>query len=958
MDLDRRLATTLRADTDCEVLHDAASRSAYARDASNYRVLPSVVARPRTVAGLTGAVEAARGLGVPVTMRGAGTSVAGNAIGTGLVVDCSRYLTAITDLDPAAGTVHVEPGVVLTALQKAAAPHGLRFAPDPSTANRCTLGGMIGNNACGSHSVRWGTTAENVETLDVWSAGRISTVGAGAAPAGLEPKLRAFADRHLALLRRELTPWPRRVSGYGLEHLLPEQGFHVARALVGTEGGCAPVTGATLRLVRPPVALGLLVLGFDDDVEAADAVPALLAHQPYTLEGFSVDLLGGLPVEGLLPAGKAWLFAEVGGDSVAEVTEHAGRLAAAIGRTPADPACAVVLDASARAQIWALRADGAGRATRAPSGAAAWPGLEDAVVPPQHLGSYLRDFRALMDEYGLTGSPYGHFGEGCLHIRLDFDFAGDAGVDRFASFMSRATDVIVAHHGSVSGEHGDGRARGELLAKMYPPAVLAAFAEFKGIWDTAGTLNPQVVVAPPAITDDLAPARPVTRRLTAPLTLHADRGDLAAAVHRCVGVGKCVSTQTDALMCPSFQAVRDDRHSTRGRARLLQDYVTGATTQAPVAEALDLCLACKGCKSECPTGVDMASYKAHFLQQRYRRRLRPRSHYVLGWLPTWLRLGHRLGPVASVLSRSPALGRLAMRLGGLARDRTLPPIPRRSFRSLHRARGRAAGRPDERASGRAEGRSGAGRSGAGRGEVVLWPDTFTDHLEPQVALAAVRVLEAAGHTVVVPSGPVCCGLTWISTGQIGHATKVLRRTLDHIADSDAPIVVLEPSCAASLREELPQLLADDPRAARLAGRIVSLAQLLAGDRRFDLSGTRVALQPHCHQRSGWGFAADLELLTGSGATVTETIAGCCGLAGNFGMERGHEEVSAKVAGLHLLPALDAAGPDATVLADGYSCRTQVASLAPQHRSRHLAEVLADALPDAPAEKPPGDVSCR
>jgi FAD/FMN-containing dehydrogenase/Fe-S oxidoreductase len=972
----QRLLTALRRDIDAEVLHGPASLGVYARDASNYRVGPVAVARPRSVSGLVDAVAAARGSGVPVTMRGAGTSIAGNSIGPGLVIDTSRYLNAITDLDPSAETVHVEPGVVLTALQKAAAPHGLRFAPDPSTANRATLGGMIGNNACGSHSVRWGSTASNVEALDIVHDGRIVTVGAGLAPESLDQALRDFTDQRLALLRTELSPWPRRVSGYGLEHLLPEHGFQVARALVGTEGGIAPVVGARLKLVRIPARLGLLVLGFPDDIAAADAVPALLPHRPYTVEGFADDLLGDTPPQGLLPAGRAWLFVEVGGDTDAALADHAAALMRATGVTEGDPYCALILDPAQRAKIWALRADGAGRATRAPSGAPAWPGLEDAVVQPEHLGSYLRRFRALMNEYGLTGSPYGHFGEGCIHIRLDFDFAAADGVSRFEGFMNQAADLIVAHHGSISGEHGDGRARGELLAKMYSPEMVQAFADFKQIWDPGVRLNPSVIVNPPSITADLAPARPVKLRIPAPLTLHADRGDLAAGAHRCVGVGKCVSTQTNGLMCPSYQATRAEEHSTRGRARLLQDYVTGASDERPVLEALDLCLACKGCKSECPTGVDMAAYKSSVLEHHYKGKIRPRTHYALGWLPTWLRLGHKAGPLAARLSASPVLGQLAMRMAGLARGRSLPAIPPRSFRATDDHRAPAAT--------------------AVAGEVVLWPDTFTDHLEPAIAHAAIEVLEAAGHTVTVPGGNVCCGLTWISTGQLDHARKILRRTVDAIPDSDAPIVVLEPSCAASLREELPQLLADDPRAVRLAERVVSLAQILQGPAgpgtalpgsalpgsalpgsadaagpggsrsggaagpgggkpakldlaaTFDLGGTEVNLQPHCHQRSGWGFADDVAVLTGAGATIAKTIDGCCGLAGNFGMERGHEEVSEQVAALHLLPALENATPGSALVADGYSCRTQVHDLAPAHRPLHLAQLLAQGLKKGPA----------
>jgi len=954
--LEDRLRRTLGAD-----LHaDIGTRALYSSDASNYRVLPSHVAAPRSVEQLAEVVGLAAEAGVPVTIRGAGTSVAGNAIGPGLVVDTSRHLTAIRAVDPVARTATVEAGVVLDDLNAAAARHRLRVGPDPSTHNRCTVGGMVGNDACGPHSITWGTTAGNIVAAEVIrSDGSRVTVGRGdgagsALPGPLDRELRALVAAEGDRIRRELPYWPRRVSGYGLDRLLPERGFDVAGALVGTEGTCAVVAAVTLRLIEPPAARCLLVLGYPDDITAASAVVALLPAGPATVEGMTseiVRLARDHRGAELLPDGDAWLFVEATGDSPSAARAHAVALAAAVGM-PVDGARARLHeDAAAAAALWRIREDGAGRATRLADGSPAWPGLEDATVPPEHLAAYLADFHRLLDAHGLRGTTYGHFGEGCVHVRIGFDFAPPAGVGRFGAFMSQAADLIVAHGGSLSGEHGDGRARSALLGRMFSPEMLDLFALYKGAWDPAGILNPGVVVGAPPIDRDLRPAAPTRIEVRPVHALLADRGDLRAAVERCVGVGKCVSRSSEALMCPSFRATGEEKDSTRGRARALQEMLAGSLApdgwrSREVLDALDLCLSCKGCASDCPTAVDMARYKSEFLHHHYAGRIRPRAHYSLGRLPTWLRLTRRVPRLVNLVTHGPVVSRLFALAAGISPDRTIPRLPRRTLlRTLDRngSRGRAEG-ADARA-GVEDGRGPGSGSTPARGRVVLWPDTFTNHLAPDVGLAAMEVLAAAGFEVVVPRTPVCCGLTWMTTGQLDAARRVGRRSLGTAElTGEEPVVVLEPSCAAALRADLPDLLPDDPRASRLAARVRTLAEILDG---VDLpirtgAPVRAVVQPHCHQQAVLGTDADGRLLARAGIEVVDTVGGCCGLAGDFGSVRGHEAVSRAVAEQRLVPALRRADGKTLVLADGFSCRTQI-SFVSDRRAMHLAEVLAARL---------------
>ncbi|CAN5274436.1 FAD-binding and (Fe-S)-binding domain-containing protein [soil metagenome] len=907
-------------------------RAEYASDASNYRVPPTAVAFPRDTAEVLGILDACRATGTPLTARGAGTSVAGNAIGSGVVMDLSRHLGRVVAVDAQKRTAIVEPGAILDDLQAAAAVHGLRFGPDPSTHARCTVGGMIGNNACGAHALRWGRTSDNVVALDtVDGTGTRRVVGRGTSSV---PGLPALVAQHGDVIRSELGRIERQGSGYALEHLLPEHGGDVARALVGSEGTCAVLLGATVSLVEVPVATALVVLGYPDMPTAAEAALPLLAHAPLAIEGIDRELVdtvrrhrGPGPVADL-PEGGGWLLVEVEGQDDADARAVGRRLAAGAGT-----AAHLVLPAGPQATaVWGIREDGAGLAGRTADGAPAWPAWEDAAVPPTALGAYLRDFSALQRQHGLAGVVYGHFGDGCVHVRLDLPLRDHP--DRLRPFLEDAADLVVGHGGSLSGEHGDGRARSALLARMYSPALLGAFAAFKACFDPEDLLNPGVLVRPRPVDADLrlpaARALPVTGTGFA---LAADGGDLSAAAHRCVGVGKCRADLREGggVMCPSYMATRDERDSTRGRARVLQEMANGTLVNGPasaaVEESLDLCLACKACSSDCPTGVDMARYKAEVLHRRYGGRLRPASHYALGWLPRWLALARRAPRLANALLRSPLGGALA-RLGGIDPRRPLPLLAAAGLRQVSPTRLRQVLPSRPRA--------------------LLWTDTFTRSFDPNLTADARRVLLDAGFAVA-DAPPVCCGLTFVTTGQLEGARRRMRRLVHALAPAvagGAIVVGIEPSCTATLRDDLVELLPEDPRAAAVASATLTLAEALATatrDRGWqppDLTGTTLVAQPHCHHHAVMGYTTDLDLLTATGASTTR-VGGCCGLAGNFGMEQGHHEVSIAIAEGALLPALRAA-PDATLLADGFSCRTQASQLA-DRQGVHLATLLARAL---------------
>lgn len=923
--LERDLAAAVRGQVD----FSARRRAEYSSDGSNYRCVPRGVVFPLDEADAEAAVAVCRQHRVSITTRGGGTSIAGNAVGPGIILEFSRHMNRIISISPENRTAVVQAGVIPDVLNAAVAEYGLRFGPDPSTHARCTIGGMVGNDACGSHSVRWGRTSDNILDLDLlcYDGRRMS---ASNPDPEIREELAALVSRHRSALRTELGRFSRQVSGYGLHHLLAENGASLARALVGSEGTCVIVLRATVQLVEVPKSQRLVVAGFTDSIMAADAVPAILRHKPLTCEGMDdriLDVLrsrrrNAVPDE-ILPAGAAWLLIDVEGDAgkAAALTEDLTHCPGLEGVTTVD-------DPVVRRSIFKIREDGSGLATRSLDGRMSWPGWEDAAVPPDRLGSYLRDFDALVSEFGLAGVVYGHFGEGCLHVRLDFDLGSKTGVTRFEEFMFRAAELVAGHGGANSGEHGDGRARSEVLARMYSPEMLETFAEFKRIWDPEARLNPGVIVDPAKMTEDLRHSPDNSwRQLPVSLAFDDDRGDIGKAVHRCIGVGKC-RTLSGGVMCPSYRATLDEKDSTRGRARVLQEMLLGEVVtdgwqSDAVGEALDLCLSCKGCSSDCPVAVDMASYKSEYLYQRYKRTLRPLSHYSMGWLPLTARFASKMPRVANAVMSSRLRG-LVKKAGGIDAARELPQFAPHTFLDWYRVRG--------------------GRKG-GR-EVLLWADTFTNFFAPYVGAAAVEVLEAAGFSVRVPAKPYCCGLTWVSTGQLDDARRELRRALGAAApllEKGTPMVVLEPSCAAVFRGDARELLPGNT-AETVAGGTYTFAEFLrehAGDWQLPSIDGKAALQVHCHQHAVIGAGSDAALLRDTGAGTTVLDAGCCGLAGNFGFEDGHFETSRKVAERGILPAL-AKLPDSVVIADGFSCRTQLQQLS-DIQSVHLAEYLRAAL---------------
>jgi len=933
----RDIADALRRNGIGDVDDSVLTRALYSSDASLYRVVPRVVVRPRHTDELVATVAVASASGVPLTMRGAGTSIAGNAIGAGIVVDVAKHLNRVLEIDAEARTARVDPGVVHATLQRSLAGTGLRYGPDPSTHTRCTVGGMIGNNACGNRALGYGRAADNVAGLRlVTAAGEQLTVGRdSSSDSETLARLRDIVGGGLGTIRTEFGRFGRQVSGYSLEHLLPESGFDVASFMAGSEGTLAVITEATVDLVADAAVRHVVVLGYPTIADAADAVPGLLPFGPVACEGLGVRIVDvyrakhhAVPA---YPDGNGFLYVELAGDDARALAATADDVVAASGAI----GFRHVTSPAEQAVLWRIREEGAGLASRVWD-RPALAGWEDAAVPPERLGEYLRDFERLLADHDVHGEPFGHFGDGCVHVRIDFPLDDDGGHRIYRDFVTEAAALVAGYGGSLSGEHGDGRARSELLPAMYSADAISLFEQVKGLFDPHDVLNPGVLVRPAAIDADLRTLGHgiVAARAGASLGLRFahDGGDFGAAVHRCTGVGKCVAggPTSTGVMCPSFVATRNEKDSTRGRARVLQEaidgrLITGGIVAPEVHEALDLCLSCKGCVSDCPTGIDMASYKSEVLNQTYRGRLRPRSHYILGRLPMWARLTSPIAWLANLGLRVPGLAHFARWVAGVDQRRSLPTFATRRFARALRALDRA----------------GTATTGT-RGQVLLWADTFTEYFSTSGGLAAVKVLEQAGYEVLTLPRSACCGLTWITTGQLDEARGLVRAAVDQLHPfvlAGVPIVGLEPSCLAVLRTDAAELIAD-PRAAEVAAGVFTLSELLQRTEGYeppDLTRTSVVVQPHCHHASVLGFEADMELLHRSGARV-KRLSGCCGLAGNFGVEKGHYEVSVAVAESQLLPAVRDAEPGTVFLADGFSCRTQLDDLAGVH-ALHLAELL-------------------
>jgi len=953
-----------------EVRFDEGSRALYATDASNYRQVPIGVVLPRDLDDVVHTVAAAREFGAPVLSRGGGTSLAGQCCNVAVVMDFSRYMHRVLEIDPARRLARVEPGCVLDDLRHAAEAHGLTFGPDPATHTHCTLGGMLGNNSCGAHSLLCAKhgiglrTSDNTERLTVLTydglgleVGPVSEteleaiIRAGGRRGEIYGGLRALRDRYADLIRAKMPRLPRRVSGYSLDELLPEHGFNVARALIGTESTCVTILEATVRLVPAPRARSLLLLGFRDVYTAADRAGEILPHHPTALEGMDRCLFDWVRAKGdedadlaLLPPGGGWLLVEFGGESKEETDAQARVLMDQLAAGPDAPAMKLYDDPTEEARIWKVREGGLGSTAWVPGRPDTWEGWEDSAVPPERIGDYLREFNALLRRYDYETALYGHFGQGCVHCRIPFDLYTAEGIRRFRSFLDDAADLVVRFGGSLSGEHGDGQSKAELLPRMYGPELVQAFREFKAIWDPAGRMNPGKVVDPAPITShlrlgtDYHPPAPATY-----FHYPNDRGAFARAALRCVGVGEC-RRESGGVMCPSYRATREERHSTRGRARLLWemlngDVLSGGWRNPAVREALDLCLACKGCKHDCPVTVDMATYKAEFLAHYYAGRLRPRQAYAFGWIHQWARIASAAPAMANLLTHAPGLADVAGWAVGMAPERRAPAFAPERFKRWFRRRGRrTGGRP-----------------------VLLWADTFNDFFHPETAQAAVAVLERAGFRVYVPRVELCCGRPLYDYGFLGMARRWLRqilRTLRRPIRAGLPMVVLEPSCASVFRDELLNLLPGDEDARRLARQTCTLDELLtrhAPELPLPTLRGRALVQGHCHHKSVLDFAGEEGLLRRLGLELSAPEAGCCGMAGAFGFEAGtHAEVARTCGERALLPAVRAAGEATLVIADGFSCREQIAQ-GTGRTALHLAEVLELAFArreGVPADGPP------
>jgi FAD/FMN-containing dehydrogenase/Fe-S oxidoreductase len=943
------LESHLRATIEGEVRFDVGTRAAYATDASNYRQVPLGVVIPRHEGDVIAALSLARENAMPLLARGGGTSLAGQGCNAALVLDFSKYMNRIIAIDAGACVAQVEPGVVQSHLNAALTPHGLFFAPDPSTKDRCTVGGMIGNNSCGAHSAAYGKTVDNVEALEVilHDGTRVSAQGSmdetqlaaaiarGGREGDLYSQLRELRDRTADSVRAHFPKLPRRVSGYNLDELMPERGFNLARAIVGSEGTLATIIRATIRAVPRPKELALAVLGFDDVFTAADQMPWLLAHRPEALEGFDQNLpefarIKSMPGVRFLPAGRAFLLVELGGESRDEARERAERVIAQAREHRECTGTAYIADAREQAAVWQIRESGLGSSAFIPGRPRSWPGAEDCAVPPANLGAFLRGFDRILASRNLNvATYYGHFGEGCVHARINFDLMTAAGIATFRAAMLELGELVASLGGSLSGEHGDGLARSELLPMMFRPDLIDAFRDFKRIFDPHSMMNPGVIVDPHPLDSHLKLGANYQPRKVATHFDFSAEGGLAGAALKCVGIGKCRKTEA-GTMCPSYMATREEIHSTRGRARILfealtTDLIPAGFADDSVRDALDLCLSCKGCKSECPSSVDMAAYRAEFFSNYYWTHRRPWSSAFFGRLNEVARLASYAPSLANVLSHAPLVAGLARQALAIHPSRELPRFARRTFRSWFERR--TAPKASMR-------------------EVVLFPDTFTNFFEPHIPIAAVEVLERAGFRVIVPRNQLCCGRPLYDQGMLERAKARLRdviEVLDPFAAVGIPIVGLEPSCILTFRDELPSLFSGDPRAKTIASQSFLLDEFLVREAPdFAPPGIRrrTLVQGHCHQKALAGISGEIALLSRSAGAELEVLdAGCCGMAGAFGYDRAHFEVSRAIGARALFPAIDNAPPDAIIVADGFSCRSQIRHFCPSRRPLHLAEVL-------------------
>jgi FAD/FMN-containing dehydrogenase/Fe-S oxidoreductase len=952
------LAAELRAAITGEVRFDDGTRALYAVDGSNYRQVPIGGVIPKTIEEAIQTVAIARKHNAPLLPRGGGTSLSGQSCNVAVIVDFSKYLNQIIEINPQEKYAWVQPGCVLDKLRNRANEFNLTFGPDPSTHEYCNLGGMIGNNSCGVHSVMAGRTVDNVLELDILTYdGERMRVGptpdgeyeqivrAGGRRGEIYSRLRALRDQYADLIRSRYPNIPRRVSGYSLDELLPQRGFNVAKSLVGAEGTCVMILAAKVRLVDWPKKRTTLVLGYKHIYDAADNVPEVCKAGPIGLEGMDDVLIGNMKKKGLhpksiamLPEGKGWLLCEFGGETKEESNAKARALMERLGRQPDPPNMKLFIDEQETLLVWKARESGLGATSQVPGEPEAWEGWEDAAVSPEKLGEYLRGLHRLLAKYGYHCALYGHFGDACVHMRIDFDLVTEEGIKKFRAFVEEAADFVVQLGGSLSGEHGDGQARGELLVKMFGPELMEAFREFKRIWDPGWKMNPGKKIDANPLDQNLrlgAAYRPAPVKTY--FSFPEDHGHFPETTLRCVGVSKCRKDDS-GTMCPSYMATREEKHSTRGRARLLFEMLRGETLKDGwkneyLKDALDLCLACKACKSECPINVDMATYKAEFLAHYYEDRARPRAAYSMGLIQRWAGMAHIAPWLVNFLGRAPVTSQLVKWLGGISQKRNMPAFAVETFTAWFRKR--AARNQD-------------------RPPVILWPDTFSNNFHPSIAKAAVEVLEHAGYQVKIPQQGLCCGRPLYDFGMLDQAKATLEQTLTALRSDIAagtPIIGIEPSCVSVFRDEMTNLLGNNPEAQKLKSQTFLLSEFLINqaDYRPPQLKRKAIVHAHCHHKSVLKFDSESELLKRTGLDFHVLDSGCCGMAGSFGFEAEKYDVSVKIGERVLLPAMRSASADTLIITDGFSCYQQIEGLTGR-KALHITEVLLMAIREVATAK--------
>lgn len=972
-ELSRELPTELKKTTDVdvgglrhelennvegEVRFDAGSKALYAADASNYRQVPIGVVIPKSKEDVVHTVAACRKFGAPLLSRTGGTSLAGQCCNVAVVMDWTKYMHGVLEINTKERWARVLPGTICDELRKKALAESnnlLNWGPDPATHNHCGFGGMIGNNSCGAHAQMSGKTDNNIHELEILLYdGTRMTVGwmtdaelgqkiaQGGRIGGIYRNLKSLRERYAQQIKEKYPPIPRRVSGYNLDQLLPGQDgrFNIARSLVGSEGTLVTVLEAKCRLIDAKAERVVLMLGYPDVYEAADHVMDIDPFHPTALEGIDHRLYENMIKKGgphekylkLLPEGKGWLMAEFGADNKEDAVNLANEVMETLKKNPNAPHMKLFTDKEEMHHIWEVRESGLGATAFVPGEPNTWPGWEDSAVPPEKLGGYLRELRALYNKYEYNPALYGHFGQACVHCRVDFDITDEKGIRKWRSFMEDATDLCVKYGGSLSGEHGDGQARAEFLYKMFGKELIQAFREFKSIWDPDWKMNPGKIIDPHRMDEDLRlgadyqPWQPLTH-----FKFPEDGGSFAHAALRCVGIGKCrrksAEHPQDDVMCPSFMVTHEERHTTRGRAHSLWEMLNGNVLadgwrDENVKEALDLCLACKGCKGDCPVNVDMATYKSEFLSHYWEGRLRPRHAYAFGLIDQWSRIASIWPGMVNLVTQTPGLSHLAKLMSGMPMGRRIPEFAPQTFKSWFQKRGT--------------------RATATKGKVILWPDTFNNHFFPETAQAATEVLERAGFEVKVPAPHLCCGRPLYDYGFLDLAKQYLTKimlTMQDDIENGVPMVVLEPSCASVFRDELNGLFPEDPLAKKLMEQTYLLSEFL-DEKKVDLPTLprKAIVQGHCHHKSLLRFEDEESVLKKLDLDYKVLASGCCGMAGSFGFEKDKYDVSRQIGDRVLIPAVREAEASTVIVADGFSCREQISQMTGR-QGLHLAEVI-------------------